>query len=224
MNAALSPQIITILSQSAEWRLLGLLFEYPEAAWKTRLSALLPALTPAELRAMGEAALRQSTEGLHIALFGPAGSVPVREAAYQGGVQLGYLMAELSAYYSAFGYETQTGEAPDHLSVELGFLSYLHLKRAHALAQNQTEQAALVEEAAGNFTRNHLAVLAQPVLNRLREFGPGYLVDAGLRLLALAGPAPQSSFPLGDAAAFDDCESMQCGASAANDDFIQLHP
>lgn len=213
-------RIAALLSEAARWRLLSLLFEYPGDSWRSRLQTLLPDVRQENLRAMGRAALDHSTPGLHIALFGPAGSVPVREVTYQGGVQFGYLMAELSAYYEAFGYRPVIDEADDHLAVELGFIAYLWLKQALALAAGDGEHAAVTAEAAAAFLKDHLAVLAEPVARALENFAPDYLVEAGAHILEQTGPSPRNSYPLG--ADIDDEEDMSCGPSAAANDLVQL--
>ena len=222
---ALPPAVGELLREASEWRLFGLLFEYPAKPWRENLEALLPSLHSSELRAIAQAALEQSSEGLHIALFGPAGSVPVREVTYQGGVQFGYLMAELSAYYEAFGYQPQVDEAADHLAVQLGFLSFLKLKHAHALLNGESEAARLTSDAFINFLRDHVAVQAEPVVKALENFAPSYLAGAGKLILAQAGPSPRSGFPLGSPfGEGDESEAMSCGPSAAEDDLIQLQP
>lgn len=220
--AALPAETVTLLAQAAEWRLLGLLFEYPTDAWRENVCALLPSLPHAELRAIAEAALQHASPGLHIALFGPAGSVPVREVKYQGGVQFGYLMSELSAYYDAFGYQPQADEAADHLAVQLGFVSYLKLKQAHALANSDAEPAQVTSDAASRFLREHIAVQAEPVLRGLEDCGPDFLVDGARRIVTYAGPAPRSGFPLGSPDLDDD--EMSCDSPAAGEDLVQLRP
>lgn len=224
-GACLPPEVEELLKEASQWRLFGLLFEYPTKAWRDNLEALMPSLHSPELRVIAQAALDQASEGLHFAMFGPAGSVPVREVTYQGGVQFGYLMAEMSAYYEAFGYQPQVDEASDHLAVQLGFLSFLKLKQAHALLNGQSEAARLTSEAFNNFLRDHIASQAEPVVKALENFAPAYLAGAGKLIFAHAGPSPRSGFPLGSA--FDDgdvCEAMTCGPSAAEDDLIQLQP
>ncbi|MBI5281395.1 MAG: molecular chaperone TorD family protein [Candidatus Solibacter usitatus] len=222
----LTPEIAGLLGEAAEWRLLGLLFEYPTETWREQVSALAADLKDEKLKALAAAALEFATEGLHIALFGPAGTVPVREVTYQGGVQFGYLMAELAAFYDAFGYKPDAAaEADDHLAVEAGFMAYLKFKQAYALADGDSEHAAITAEAAANFLKDHVAMLAQPVTSRLETFGPDYLVEAGRILSGHAGPPPRNSFPLG--APLEDLESDEftCGPSAAaGDDLVQLTP
>lgn len=222
---ASAPEVGQLLNESAEWRLLGLLFEYPTSSWRANLTSLLPALNEPAMRGIAEAALEHASEGLQIALFGPAGTVHVREVTHQGGVQFGYLMAELSAYYEAFGYKPSVEEADDHLAVQLGFMSFLKMKQALALIEGNGEHAQVTAEAAASFLKDHLAVQAEPVLQALRNHAPDYLVEAGQRVFKQAGPSPRSNYPLGaPLAEFDDSEHMSCGASPAGDDLIQLQP
>ncbi len=224
-DATINPEVVRLLTEAAEWRLLGMLFEYPSESWRERVAALLPDVRDENLRSLGGSALEYSTEGLHTALFGPAGTVPVREVTYQGGVQSGYLMAELAAYYDAFGYRPALDEADDHLAVELGFLSYLKLKQASAIASGDHEHASIAAEAAAAFTKDHVAVQAEPVANALENFAPDYLIAAGSIILQHAGPAPRTSYPLGAPLPGDgDSDDITCGPSAAGNDLVQLQP
>jgi hypothetical protein len=143
---------------------------------------------------------------------------------YRGGVQFGYLIAELSAFYEAFGYTPQAEEAPDHLAIELGFVSYLKLKHAHALVNGEAGKAEVTGDACAEFLREHIAWQAEPVLKLLDNFAPDYLIEAGKRILGHAGPAPKSNFPLSP---FEDDERMTCGPSAGAtrpEELIQLEP
>jgi len=223
MNASGSPEVITLLSESAEWRLLGLLFEYPTPLWRESLTALLPDLHDGALASLAEDALRYQTEGLHVALFGPSGSVPVREVAYQGGVQSGYLMSELAAYYAAFGYTASAIEPPDHLAIELGFLSYLKMKQALAVARGEEGQAAVAEDAAASFSKEHLAAMVEPIANLLPTFAPDYLAAAGSVLTQRVGTAPRSSYPLcGPSMGADDSEDLVCGIGSGDSAVVPL--
>lgn len=217
---ALPSSVKPLLESAAEWRLLGLLFEYPTDAWRAHVQALLSSLPRPDLRALAEAAMQYHTEGLHTALFGPAGTVPVREVAHQGGVQFGYLMSELTAYYDAFGYAPAVEEASDHLAVQLGFVSWLRMKQALALTEGRAEQASVSEESASAFLKDHIAVQAGPVLRRLEEFGPDYLIEAARLILQYAGPAPRTSYPLSAALTDDEGEELSCGP--AQDDLVSL--
>jgi nitrate reductase assembly molybdenum cofactor insertion protein NarJ len=217
----MTPEVHNLLTEAAKWRLLGLMFEYPAAEWRRQLETLLPDLRDETLLNIASGALEHSTEGLHIALFGPGGSVPAREVTYLGGVQFGYLMAELAAFYEAFGYQPSTNEAGDHVSVEAGFIAYLKLKQAYALASGDVEHAMVAGEAAGSFIKEHLALVAEPMLVTLRDFAPDYLVRAGEILLELTGPSPRTVHPPGGA---DDDEELSCGPASGAAELIQLDP
>jgi nitrate reductase assembly molybdenum cofactor insertion protein NarJ len=219
----LPPGAAELLREAAEWRLFGLLFEYPDASWRRDLEALLPSIASPELRALADAALEQATEGLHIALFGPAGTTPVREVTHRGGVQFGYLLAELAAYYEAFGYAPRSPEAFDHLAVQVGFLSYLRVKQVCALLAGEAEHAEVAGAAAAEFLKEHVAYQAEPVARALEIFAPDYLAEAGRQILERAGPAPRSGYPLGSPMS-DAGEEMSCGPAAGGEDLIQLQP
>lgn len=223
MSLALSQEVKDLLRESAEWRLLGLLFEYPTQLWRHSLTALLPDLSNPTLAPLAEEALRYQTEGLHIALFGPSGSVPVREVSYQGGVQSGYLVSELAAYYAAFGYTPTAEEPPDHLAIELGFLAYLKMKQALALASGDPSQASVAADAAASFRKDHLAFMAEPIAQLLPTFAPDYLTEAGALLLHRLGPAPRSSYPLSAPSMRDgDDEDLTCGTGSGDSTLIPL--
>ncbi len=221
----LPDEVVRLLSEAAEWRLYGLLFEYPGEEWRAQVLALLPDLREDRLRALGEAALKHATPGLHIALFGPAGSVPAREVKWQGGVQFGYLMAELNAYYEAFGYAATAEEAADHFAIELGFVSYLKMKQALAVSEGAEQRAAVAAEALAQFVKDHIAVCAEPVFKLLENYGPEYLIEAGGRIVLLAGPSPRSAYPLALPDEIDDDSSeMTCGPGGGGEDLIRIQP
>jgi hypothetical protein len=121
-------------------------------------------------------------------------------------------MAELSAYYEAFGYQPEIDEAADHLSVQLGFIGFLKMKLALALIEGETEKATLTERASNDFLREHIAIQAEPVLHKMQDFGPEFLVDAARLAVQYAGPSPRSQYPLG-ADPMDDTfsDDISCG-------------
>lgn len=207
-----------LLRDAADWRLIELLFEYPSGDWRAQVAALAREAGDPLLAEAAAAALTQATGGIHQSIFGPGGPVPAREASYQSGIQLGYLLAELSSIYQGFGYQPATPEPPDHIAVEAGFIAYLKLKLAceHACAGPNT---GACEQAIVYFLKEHLSNLAGPVAASLETVGPPYLVLAARALLERAGP-PESrpSLPL---AGIDDGESpeLMCG-----DPLIQLAP
>jgi nitrate reductase assembly molybdenum cofactor insertion protein NarJ len=225
VQSPVNPEVAGLLSEAARWRLLGLLFEYPSGRWRGELEALLSDLQDETERGLAASALEFSSEGLHSALFGPGGNVPAREVAYLGGVQFGYLMAELAAFYEAFGYQPSPEEAHDHISVEAGFVGYLKLKQAYAAVSGDAEHAAVAAQAAATFMKEHVAMFAEPMLPRLENFAPDYLAGAGKMLLELAGPSPRSGYPLSDIIDDEiDSSEMSCGSPDGAAEIIQLEP
>lgn len=190
----LSPVQRSLLDQAADWRLLALLFECPNPRWREFVSALGSATSDNALRAAADAALEEADEGLYYSVFGPGGPAPSREVSYHDSLQLGYLMSELEATYSAFAYRPALQEAPDHVALEIGFVAYLRCKEAYALGQSQSDAAAIAADAAQQFLANHLAVMAQPLSKLLARSGVRYLELAGAALLARVGPS--KTFPM----------------------------
>lgn len=204
---------LELLREAAEWRLLSLLFEYPAPPWRERVAALAPDLAGTRFREAAEHALAEMEEGLYHSVFGPAGPVPPREAAYVDGVQLGYLMADLEARYAAFGYRPQTPEAADHVAVECGFVAWLKLKQDYALESNDAGHAAITADAARSFIDDHLSNIAGPLAQRLESFAPPSLVLASHLLRERAG-SPARAAPVSAAHLWDDDGEISCGPAA----------
>ena len=215
-TAALDSRAQSLLLDAAEWRLLGLLFEYPAGGWRVRVAGLAGEVSDARLRADAEAAPREASEGMHHSIFGPGGPVPPREVSYLGGIQFGYLLSELSAYYQAFAYQPQIQEAEDHISVETGFVAYLRLKEAYALSSEDQEHAAITSEAARRFIEEHLAAMAEPIATALEAVAPPYLVLASRVLAERVGPPrPAPGAEHGEVLGDTEESDVSCGESPA---------
>jgi len=195
MNGATSlndARIVDLLREAAEWRLLGLLLECPSEDWRAQVARLAAEVADANLKAAADAAVREAGEGLYHAVFGPGGRVSPREASYHAGRLPGPLLAELAAFYEAFAYRPSTVDPPDHVAVEVGFLGYLRLKEAYALARGEAVHAETAGRAAGAFLNEHLAGLARPFAESLPSSGITYLALAAqwlLRRIALPVPS-----------------------------------
>jgi nitrate reductase assembly molybdenum cofactor insertion protein NarJ len=192
----LNERELHLVKGSAEWRLISLLFECPGPQWREQVTALMQEVDDVELQSASQDALEEAGEGLFHHTFGPGGPAPAREATYHQTVQLGYLMSELQAYYNAFAFHPATAEAPDHVSVEAGFIAYLKMKEAYALASQDEERAATTSESAQQFIEDHLTNLAQPLTERLGGSGIGYLATASAALLRRVGPQKVVLSPL----------------------------
>jgi TorA maturation chaperone TorD len=213
---------LSLLQEAAEWRLISLLFEYPGAAWQASVAALGAEVRDPRLRQAAEAARTEAYEGMHHSLFGPGGPVPPREATYNSGVQLGYLLSELSAYYEAFSFQPCTHEPADHISVQTAFVAYLKLKEAYAQSCGDSEPAAISADAALQFIKDHLSNMVQPFVAALESFAPSYLVLAGQVLLERVGPPRIAPAPVVDAL-LNDMEDTGLTCGDAPSGLIQLH-
>ena len=196
MTAATATAQTQLLREAAEWRLLSLLFECPSPDWREQINELAAEVSDTDLKAAANVAREEASEGLYHSIFGPGGPAPGREISYRNWTQPGYLLSELTSYYDAFAYHPDQAaivEAPDHVSVETGFLAYLKLKEAYAEAISDDEHAAVTREAAQQFIHEHLSTMTEPLTASLEHSGVEYLALAGKALLVRVGPKRDQS-------------------------------
>ena len=184
---AVQPAVLDLARQAAEWRLIGLLFEPPSDEWREQVSSLASEVADEKLKRAAAAAIEEAGDELYHSIFGPGGPASAREASYFDNIQLGYLIAELDAHYSAFAYEAGSVEAPDHLAVEAGFIAYLRLKEAYAQAEGDAEHADLTREAAQHFVSEHLARMAPVLQEKLAGSDVEYLMLVSESLFERSG-------------------------------------
>ncbi len=130
-------------------------------------AALLARLRPGDL---------ESFQTAHVIAFGHAarGDCPLNEIEY-GDLNADPLfqphqLADLAAFYRAFGLEVADGaaERPDHLGMEFEFMSVLAAKEAYAhVHKADGERCALCREAQKKFLREHLGRWAPAFVRRL---------------------------------------------------------
>ncbi|HEY3439645.1 MAG TPA: molecular chaperone TorD family protein [Paludibaculum sp.] len=195
MTAA-EPGVLNLARQSAEWRLIGLLFEQPSAAWREQVAELGAEVADERLNRAAAAALEEASEELYHSIFGPGGPASPREASYFDNIQLGYLIAEICAHYEAFSYKPSLGEAPDHVAVEAGFIAFLRLKEAYALAEGDEDHAAVTHEAAEHFLSEHLARMAPVLAEKFIPSDVEYLILASEALAIRSGEMPRPPIAL----------------------------
>ena len=195
MKAAtqLKPDVRDLLRESAEWRLIGLLFECPSVEWHEQIAALRGEVKDPELQSAAALAAKEADEGVYHSIFGPGGPAPARQASYQDSMELGYLMSELTSYYDAFAYRPKIQEAIDHVAMEAGFVAYLRFKQAYALCHQETEKAEIAAESSARFIADQLSVMAEPICNLLVNSGVGYLAKASQALFVRVGARRKSS-------------------------------
>ena len=187
----IDPRVHGLLREAAWWRLLGRLFECPGPEWRHDVAALAREVDDDALREAAASALDGATEGQYHSVFGPGGPAPPREVSYHDTLELGSLMSKLAGYFDAFQYHPSTSEAPDHVAVEIGFIAYLRLKEAYAVAAGQHEHAATTAQAAEQFRVDHLAMLAAPLAAVLADSDLDYLAGASALLVSRAGDRPR---------------------------------
>ena len=204
----MKPAVVQLLREAAEWRLLSVLFEYPGEGWRERLIAVASDIRDKRLKDASDAALKEGSAGMHHSIFGPGGPVSPREASYTNGVQLGYLLSEISAFYNAFAFTPDATEPVDHISVEAAFIAYLRLKQAYAVACGEDGKALITGDACAEFLREHIRRIASRLAEGLARVAPSYLVAAAAAMAERVGPAPVE---LGVLASGGD-EEMACGA------------
>lgn len=112
-------------------------------------------------------------EGEYWRLFGSGGTVSPYETEYDPlvGVRKGHELADLLGFYTAFGFglsEAQR-EFPDHLAVELEFMSLLLLKVLYARKKEMAEAEVLTRDAAAAFLRDHLGRWVEAFAERLQR-------------------------------------------------------
>ncbi len=83
---------------------------------------------------------------------------PIYEAEYDKNraVSQGPTLADIAGFYRAFGLELAVSERPDHIALELEFMSFLAYKEALALQNDLREQAETCRDAQKKFLEAHL--------------------------------------------------------------------
>ncbi|MCX8104024.1 MAG: molecular chaperone TorD family protein [Candidatus Bipolaricaulota bacterium] len=83
---------------------------------------------------------------------------PIYEVEYDKNraVSQGPTLADIAGFYRAFGLELAVSERPDHLALELEFMSILTYKEALALQKNLREEAEICRDAQKKFLEAHL--------------------------------------------------------------------
>lgn len=216
MTQPLAPEALDALQQASEWRLLGVLFSRPTTDWRREVEAACEECSDAGLRQAAAAALKEAAEGAYYSIFGPGGPAAPREASHRTTLQLGYVLAELEAYYGAFGYQPDPHEPIDHVATEIDFIAFLRLKEALARAGGQPDEANIARLAAESFLGDHLSAIAEPLHESLSHSGFDYLSQASQELLSRVGPPHKAHGPevAADLVQIEDA-SFACGSSSS---------
>jgi DMSO reductase family type II enzyme chaperone len=175
--------VSTLQARALLYRVLSECFSYPsEHGWETfkvfRVESLLAAAKSlsegwgVQWRKLMALALETDRTQMAVEynrLFAPQQSLrcPPYETVYtcvvSSAVRHSQELADISGFYRAFGVgvSDHAADRPDHLALELEFLSLLCQKEAHALAREQTENAQICCEAQTKFLSDHLGCWAE---------------------------------------------------------------
>jgi TorA maturation chaperone TorD len=183
-----------LLRRAAKYRALALLFAPPEESFGVELRALAKDLaqTDGDDRALGEALTPLAEDAgeplarLYHCAMGPTGAVRDCESDYEvnplGGK--GPMLADVAGFYLAFKFEDRglEGTSPDHVSNELGFLSWMAFRSAFARHEGDLERAAICDDASEKFASEHLGKWAATFFARVRERCPQTWYDEAARV------------------------------------------
>jgi TorA maturation chaperone TorD len=108
-------------------------------------------------------------------------------------------LADIAGFYRAFGLEPSAAspERPDHIALELEFMSFLQMKKRLALASISTtpedsEQAMICEDAARKFFATHLCWWVPAFATSLRHKAAGGFYGELAKALAAWLPAERT--------------------------------
>jgi hypothetical protein len=172
MTSALDPgpESRRAMAEALDWRLIGLLLERPRPGWIEEAEALGAETRDGELRGAVRVA-REASEGTYLRLFAEGGFVSPRETTWRHREDPGRVLADIAGFYQAFAYRPRVEDPLDHVAVEAGFVGYLCLKEARALAHGDAESAETTASARSRFIADHLGHFAEPWADRVSATG-----------------------------------------------------
>jgi TorA maturation chaperone TorD len=171
------------LKAASRWRLLSLLFQLPTPETRRELRHLSGS-TPRNLAALaGEwVGLPQKLAAAEFHRVLGAGGIPAVESSYDPNALAGRgpLLADIAGFHEAFAYrpEKPPAEVPDHIAVQLDFLSYLSFKAAFALHEGQEENAGIAIAAHQRFIEQHVATWLVAFREKLDRTGSVFFIRA----------------------------------------------
>lgn len=172
------PGVRAHLLAAARLRALAIAFRPPGPAVAEALAAIAATLGDAGAEPFRPlvAAMGPDLSEEHHLLFGPGGACPLAETDYADTVLggKGGLLGDVAGFYAAFRFDpaAEFHEPPDHLAIELSFLSWLRMKAAYALLGGEVAAVDITERAWRAFVETHAGHLAEALLARLTEKAP----------------------------------------------------
>jgi TorA maturation chaperone TorD len=191
------------LEAASRWRLLSLLFQLPTPETRRELRHL-PGSTPQNLAALaGEwVGVPQKLAAAEYHRVLGAGGIPAVESSYDPNALAGRgpLLADVRGFYEAFAYRPAKppAEVPDHIAVQLDFLSYLSFKAAFAWHEGQEEKARIAAGAYRIFVEQHVATWVTAFREKLERSGSAAFIRAAacIELPEVKAKKPRSVLPV----------------------------
>lgn len=207
------------MSAAPAFRWASLAASYPDRATREALAVSFPggAGQPAADAALSAA---DDLESDYIELFDRgARTAPLHGTGFGRGQGsgLGDRLADVAAFFRAFGVEIAGLERPDHLAVELEFYGWLLLKTDHLQVIGDREGVEIVLDARRKFLAEHLGPLARsaallPSVVAHPVFGPrlAWISDLVSRECAALGVEAEPGEPV---AGPEEPEELRCAAA-----------
>ena len=213
--------LTNLFSKSAAFASISAFFRRPadvDRRWLETVIDEVPINRRAEFRAVRYAI--NSDRDSYSEILGGTGVCQDGEIGYRPKTPAGAVLADLAGFYRAFGYpfESGTGEKPDHIAVELQFVSFMFAKEAHALASGDTDTADVVSGARVMFLSDHLALWVTAIADSLKQraAGSGYDLAGELLVELVKSEVPVVEIAGDPVAAVTDAEgtAFACGGCA----------
>jgi len=190
MITAAEQDLVTWLERATSYRFFSLYFRLPTEAVNAELVGLSTQVSH-ELRELAEMrqqlTLEECAQEFHRVLG--AGGIPACASSYDDNALAGRgpMLADISGFYQAFAYrpEPPPAEVPDHLAVELDFLSYLVVKVAFALNEGCQEEADIARQAWERFLAQHLRDWTERFHAQLERSSSPFYQQAAMQLCKL---------------------------------------
>ena len=173
-STAVTPEVRDILNNAAEWRLIALLLERPRLHTVPQIGCIAKEIPAADLKEIVELALN-ATEECYLQYFGPGGLLSPREVAYIGWGDPGKMMSEIGLLYESFSFAPRSEDPSDHIAVEANFISYLYIKEAYALLNEEEEKVDTAKAVRQKFIEEHFGVLLYGLTRKLNGSEPVYI-------------------------------------------------
>lgn len=180
-------EVQEVLARSATYRILSLGFSYPgpevlgffKDGFARKLAEAVSLLRGDEQSELagaveelnGTVGCLGESEGEYNRLFRTQLVCTCYETEYDpmGSVRKGQELADILGFYSAFGLRPSQKELPDHIGVELEFMSVLLQKEAYARLNDWSEKVKICTDARRKFLREHLGIWVFTFCDRLEE-------------------------------------------------------